>query len=260
MQRLLVLIFFFLAFSCLRAQDIGGIWKGTLTQGPGGCFPVYNIELDIKIEGTRISGVSYHYSDLTNYVKENFEGTFNTETKMMMISEMKVLTFHVPSDCVPCIKRYSLFHRKELKNETLVGEWGGMIFNQSVACPPGRITLSRAVESDFNHIKEIKVDTGTIRLDFYDNGVIDGDSITVLLNNKVLVANQMLSAKPITIEIKVDMDHREQEVVMVADNMGSIPPNTALLIITAGIKRYQLFMASTEQKSATVRFIYEEKH
>ena len=178
----------------------------------------------------------------------------------MMICEMKVLTFHVPADCVPCIKRYSLFHRKEQKNETLVGDWGGMIYNQSVACPPGRITLSRAVESDFNHIKEIKVDTGTIRLDFYDNGVVDGDSITVLLNNKVLVSNQLLSAKPITLQLKVDLDHREQEVVMVADNMGSIPPNTALLIITAGTKRYQLFLSSTEQKSATVRFIYDEKH
>ena len=75
MQRLLVLIFFFLSIFCVNAQDIGGIWKGTLTQGPGGCFPVYNIELQIKIEGTRISGVSYHYSDLTNYVKEDFEGT-----------------------------------------------------------------------------------------------------------------------------------------------------------------------------------------
>ena len=254
------LILFYLSLFIHRnyGQEINGIWKGTLTQGPGGCFSVYNIELQIKIEGTRISGVSYHYSDLTNYVKEDFEGHYDPVNKTVRINEKKVLTFHVPSDCVPCIKRYSLYHRREKKNETLVGEWGGMIYNQSAACPPGRITLSRVVESDFSHIKEIKVDTGNISLDFYDNAVVDGDSISVLLNNKPIVSNQLLSAKPIRLEIKVDLDHPEQEVVMVAENMGTIPPNTALLIITAGKKRYQLYLTSTDQKNATVRFIYEK--
>ena len=245
-------------FSCIYGQEINGIWKGTLTQGPGGCFPVYNIELQIKIEGTRISGVSYHYSDLTNYVKEDFEGTYDRLNKTVRINEKKIIIFHVPADCVPCIKRYSLYHRRENKKETLVGEWGGMIYNQGAACPPGRITLSRVLESDFSHIKEIKVDTGNIRLDFYDNAVVDGDSISVLLNNKPIVSNQLLSAKPIRLEIKVDLEHPEQEVVMVAENMGTIPPNTALLIITAGKKRYQLYLTSTDQKNATVRFIYEK--
>ena len=258
-MRFFLILFHLLPFtSCIYGQEIDGIWKGTLTQGPGGCFPVYNIELQIKIEGTRISGVSYHYSDLSNYVKEDFEGVYDKVNKTVRINEKKVLTFHVPSDCVPCIKRYNLYHRHEKKNETLVGEWGGMIYNQSAACPPGRITLARVVESDFSHIKEIKVDTGNIRLDFYDNAVIDGDSISVLLNNKPIVSNQLLSSNPIRLEIKIDLDHKEQEIIMVAENMGTIPPNTALLIITAGVKRYQLYLTSTDKKNATVRFIYEK--
>jgi len=44
---------------------------------------------------------------------------------------------------------------------------------------------------------------------------------------------------------------------MVAENLGDIPPNTALLIITAGNKRYSLYLTSTEKKNAQVRFIYE---
>ena len=44
---------------------------------------------------------------------------------------------------------------------------------------------------------------------------------------------------------------------MVAENLGDIPPNTALLIITAGNKRYQLYLTSTEKKNAQVRFIYQ---
>ncbi|HVG42960.1 MAG TPA: hypothetical protein VM888_15215, partial [Chitinophagaceae bacterium] len=141
----------------------------------------------------------------------------------------------------------------------LTGEWGGTVMNTRTACAPGRITLDRVVESEFNHIKEIKVDTGTIRLDFYDNGEIDGDTVSVMLNDKVLVSNQRLALKPITVEVKVDLDHREQEITMVGENLGSIPPNTALLIVTAGKNRYQLYLTSTGKKNAQVRFIYELK-
>ncbi|MBD0286546.1 MAG: hypothetical protein ICV79_14130, partial [Flavisolibacter sp.] len=45
---------------------------------------------------------------------------------------------------------------------------------------------------------------------------------------------------------------------LVAENLGSIPPNTALLIVTAGTKQYKLSLSSTEQKSAMVRFIYDK--
>ena len=252
-----LLLVFIISISS-TAQNLNGVWRGTLTQGPGGCFRVYNIELNIKNENGKINGASYHYSDVTNYVKEDFGGSFNPSNKSININELKVLTFHVPPDCIPCIKQYVLFYEKENNKEVLKGDWNGVTMNNSASCPPGRITLSRVAESDFDHIKEIKVDTGIIRLDFYDNAQVDGDSITVLLNNKPLASNQRLALKPITLEIKIDLVNREQEITMVAENLGAIPPNTALLIITAGNKRYQLYLTSTEKKSAQVRFIYED--
>ena len=45
---------------------------------------------------------------------------------------------------------------------------------------------------------------------------------------------------------------------MVGENMGSIPPNTALMIVNAGDKRYQLYLTSDDKKNALVRFIYEK--
>ena len=252
----LLLIVFLFSLST-ASQNLNGVWRGTLTQGPGGCFRVYNIELNIRSDGTKVNGASYHYSDVTNYVKEDFGGTFNANSKALSINEFKVLTFHVPPDCIPCIKKYNLVYEKHNDKEVLTGDWGGVTMNNYASCPPGKITLSRVAESDFEHIKEIRVDTGTIRLDFYDNAQIDGDIITVLLNNQPLASNQKLTAKPITLEIKVDLNNREQEVTMVAENLGDIPPNTALLIITAGNKRYQLYLTSTEKKNAQVRFIYE---
>jgi hypothetical protein len=252
------LLIIFLISVNSSAQNLNGVWRGTLTQGPGGCFSVYNIELNIKTENGKINGASYHYSDVTNYVKEDFGGIYNSTSRTLSINELKVLTFHVPPDCIPCIKQYNLAYEKQNNKEVLTGDWGGVTMNNYASCPAGKITLSRVAESDFEHIKEIKVDTGTIRLDFYDNAQVDGDIITVLLNNKPLASNQKLTSKPITLEIKVDLNNREQEITMVAENLGDIPPNTALLIITAGDKRYQLYLTSTEKKNAQVRFIYEE--
>src|SRR6185503_20805525 len=182
MRAAFVLIAAFISFNSF-SQNLNGVWRGTLTQGPGGCFRVYNIELNIKSDGTKVNGASYHYSDVTNYVKEDFSGAYDSADKKLSINEQKVLTFHVPPDCIPCIKQYNLIYEKQDNKEVLVGDWSGVTMNNNASCPAGKITLARVAESDFEHIKEIKVDTGTIRLDFYDNAQVDGDIITVLLNN-----------------------------------------------------------------------------
>jgi hypothetical protein len=243
-----------LAFS----QELNGVWKGTLTQQPGGCFPVYNVELQVNITDNVVEGFCYHYSDFTNYVKKDYNGIYNAATKTINIQEQKVMTFRIPQDCTPCIRYFSLAYSRKGKEETLSGEWGGVVMNGTSACTPGRIVLHRIVESEFSHIQEIRVDTGMLRLDFYDNAQIDGDSITVTVNDKVIVSNQRLGLKPISVEVKVSLENPEQEITMVAENLGTIPPNTALLIVTAGKKRYQLFLASNGKKNAQVRFIYQK--
>ena len=50
MTRLPLLLLSLLSL-CSRAEDLNGIWKGTLTQGPGGCYPSYFLELQISIAG-----------------------------------------------------------------------------------------------------------------------------------------------------------------------------------------------------------------
>jgi hypothetical protein len=102
--------------------------------------------------------------------------------------------------------------------------------------------------------KQIETEAGDIKIDLYDNGEIDGDTITVYHNNVLVVAHAGLTAKPITFHITVDAAHPHHELVMVADNLGSIPPNTSLMIVTAGDKRYEVFISSTEQKNAKVIF------
>ena len=273
MQRLVLLAIILTGSLAAGAQDINGIWKGKLVMEPGGCFPVYNIELQLQMAGTKITGVSYHFSDTSNYVKESFEGNYRKDSNAVNILEMGVTTFHVPADCIPCIKKYFLTYHKGGNEEQLRGSWSGKTMDNKATCPPGTIVLTRFDKSSFKPelrlpptltkrtnqlVKEILVDTGTIRIDFYDNGQIDGDTISVYVNNMPSVTRQRLTTKPISIKVKIDLKRTEQEVIMVGENLGDIPPNTALMIINAGEKRYQLYLTSDEQKNAMVRFIYEK--
>jgi hypothetical protein len=101
-------------------------------------------------------------------------------------------------------------------------------------------------------IKKIETEATDMVVELYDNGEIDGDTVTIYHNNQLLVAHAGLAAKPITFKIKVDKEHPHHELVMVADNLGSIPPNTSLMVLTAAGKRYEIFISSTEQKNAKI--------
>jgi hypothetical protein len=259
-KTLLALTIFLCIAPFLQGQDLNGFWKGTLSMS-GGCFGTNNIELQLHIKGTTVFGDSYHYENVNYYVKKKISGIYDTASKKLILHEEYVTTFHIPNTCTICIKNFYLKYSKEGNVETLDGNWDGKILGTGMDCSTGPITLSRIKESAFKEIPEIAVDTGTIRLDFYDNATIDGDSITVLVNKNVVATHQLLSVKPITAYVTIDLNNPFQEVEMVAENEGTIPPNTALLIITAGNKKYQLFLTSTKTKSAMIRIIYDkEKH
>jgi hypothetical protein len=101
-------------------------------------------------------------------------------------------------------------------------------------------------------IRQIAMEAGEIKVDLYDNGQIDGDTVTIYHNNVLLVSKRRLSEKPITLRIAVNKDQPHHELVMVAENLGSIPPNTSLMVVTAGDVRHEIFISSTEQKNAKI--------
>lgn len=103
-------------------------------------------------------------------------------------------------------------------------------------------------------VKTITIEQPTFKLDFYDNGEIDGDSITVFYNGKIVLSHQMLSEKPISLTLALDKNVKENIITMYADNLGTIPPNTALMIVTDGNKRYEVRMESDYGKSGSVIF------
>ena len=107
-------------------------------------------------------------------------------------------------------------------------------------------------------IKTIEIINPTFKVDLYDNGDIDGDSISLFYNGKLLLSHKRLSDKPISLTLDATTDNDDSnELIMYAENLGSIPPNTAVMIVTDGDKRYEIRIASDLKKSGAIRFVHK---
>ncbi len=100
---------------------------------------------------------------------------------------------------------------------------------------------------------EIPVAGDSLTQDFYDNAQIDGDSISIFLDGEMIGTHILLKAKPHTIRIPVSRLAAVSELTMVAENLGSIPPNTSLMIAYVNGVRHEIRLESTEQTSASIR-------
>lgn len=105
-------------------------------------------------------------------------------------------------------------------------------------------------------LQTIIINSEDVTVKLYDNGEIDDDTISVYLDNQLVLSKKRLTASALTINLKMDESNPEHELVMVADNLGRIPPNTSLMVVNAGDKRFEVRITSTEQKNAVVRFKY----
>ena len=107
-------------------------------------------------------------------------------------------------------------------------------------------------------VRTIAVHTNEVILKIYDDGEIDGDTVSVYLDNRLVISNAMLTDRPLTMTVHLDDTNNYHEVVMVAENEGTIPPNTSLMIVKAGDKEYEVRITTTEQKNAVVKFLYSK--
>ena len=105
----------------------------------------------------------------------------------------------------------------------------------------------------------IPVNVKNITLDIFDNGTVDDDSISVYYNNKLLVSNQRLTEKAITVNLLLDDKAPQHEIVLFAHNLGSIPPNTATIVVKAGDKRYELHSSASLTENAVLVLEYKPK-
>ena len=109
-----------------------------------------------------------------------------------------------------------------------------------------RVLVNRSNEL----IKTITVNNTDVYLNIYDDGAIDNDTVSVYYDNKLIISKARISDQPVKATIHVDPSDHPHELVMVAENLGDIPPNTSLMVVRDGEKKYEERIISTEQKNA----------
>lgn len=94
---------------------------------------------------------------------------------------------------------------------------------------------------------DVLVTSDSVTIEIYDNAIHDKDSVSIIYNNRIIVDKQELKVnKPIKFKLKVDKNKKFNELVMVAENLGSEPPNTAVMFVTEKSGRRQQVLLSTD--------------
>ena len=86
--------------------------------------------------------------------------------------------------------------------------------------------------SDIQSLIEISsAEKDSIEIALYDNGIVDNDTASLYLNDSLLLYKQMVSANPVLLYISLDKKNPLSKLKLVAENLGSIPPCTAFMVI-----------------------------
>jgi hypothetical protein len=163
-------------------------------------------------------------------------------------------THNNPASAGPRVKTTPPVVKKDVITKDIQSE-----IPQTKQTEPIKTPLAKFEPRRKDILKTIPIIHQTFKVDFYDNGEIDGDSITVFYNGKILLSHKMLTTNAISLTLSLDENVKENVITMYADNLGTIPPNTALMVVTDGDKRYEVRMTSDTEKSGSVIFVPGQK-
>ncbi|HEY0897915.1 MAG TPA: hypothetical protein VGD90_01230 [Sphingobacteriaceae bacterium] len=284
-KRYFLPIFLFL-FTTANAQDISGKWYGRITQLPGAYSELYELELDLKQDRNKISGESFATIKDTLYIRIGLTGSLDADSIRLQENLQEVRQEVLPYGWLMCVKNIQVGLTRLGTKEYLEGHWNG-IGRDLEACLPGRIILARNKEDlnfylanhrnappqitpvsqiipppqDFSipflntearKVTEIEVSNRTLQLRVRDYRKIDNDTISVYLNREALVRNVRIARKMITVDFELESGKELHELLLYAENLGRIPPNTSQLMLVDGEKTHRIMIESDKQKSAAI--------
>jgi len=132
---------------------------------------------------------------------------------------------------------------KQPANNNIKKETTGVVINST----------SKPTERKIQKIDEIFFNSDSLLLSFYDNGTVDGDTISMVLNGRIIAQKIKLTTNAFRITIPTKIDLNDSLIlVMHAESLGLIPPNTGLLVIQDGANRYEIRFEGDLQRSSAV--------
>ena len=190
-----------------------------------------------------------NFTLIVNRTEPVLIGTFESDAAHMYTAPAIQFRFKYSTDTIPAKVDLSIqTEENKIATDTTINP---IIIDSSTAVPKKTDPLFQSREKIF--VREIEVSGGPLRLELYDNGSIDYDSVSVYLNNQLLIPKIKLDHKAIRKTILLDSKLAFNELSMFAENLGMVPPNTAALIIYDGDKRYELILTSDLNRTATIR-------
>lgn len=123
----------------------------------------------------------------------------------------------------------------------------------TLAAPPAPVAAANLSSRKIETIRSVEIQQDSLVLSLFDNGEIDGDTVSVLLNGQVIMARQGLMAKAINKTIYLTPEMGDSvTIIMYAENLGSIPPNTGLLVVHDGDDIFEIRFAGDLQKNSAI--------
>lgn len=118
---------------------------------------------------------------------------------------------------------------------------------KKVAAPPKVVVrtapaalIKKKDERTSKLVETIYTTADSVKMFVYDNGEVDGDTVTIFINNALVLDRYRISEKAKEISFPVSTNGGVHTIELFANNLGSIPPNTALIILIAGKERFEL--------------------
>jgi hypothetical protein len=260
----------------VRGQDLTGQWTGSaISEGQN-----HKLVLSITEGDSSFAGVLHWYTPETRTIRHILvSGRFYARDSTLSIREDSGVAQGPPGGF------YILFYRRTAgRRDLLEGQWhGGDEFTgrydltirlQKKTPPFIPIPVATPLhKSDTLNIRRYPIlqgresvvaaripvaGTDTARIELYDNGEIDGDSVSLFVNNELLVQHILLAAEPKVLFVPIDKSRPVNNLLLVAENLGRLPPNTALMVVTVHGKTYNLFLSTDYKKNASIEFDLQE--
>jgi hypothetical protein len=113
-------------------------------------------------------------------------------------------------------------------------------------------SANEVVKRETEIIRTVLFKSDSLVISLYDNGEIDGDTVSLVLNGNIILSKQGLTDKAIRKTIAASEIGDSSKLVLYAENLGRIPPNSGLLILQDGNERYQIRFSGDLQKNSAV--------
>ncbi len=266
----IILLVFLMLFSqnLIFAQDLDGTWNGHFSLK--GSARNWSFELDLQQDHAEIKGIGKQIElskkDQTRNINSTFTigGNFNGEYLSYDMEEVLFLK----SSNGQCLSKCEYKFNETLSKYQFVGECqrNGIFYKDNQYFPDhSSCKIPATTEVVFEKIKDINgrktetVETVLIKnkkvtIKIWDNDKVDGDIISLNLNGIWILKNYRLkkNVKNILIDLPLDSN----ELILYAENLGRMPPNTAAISIWNGKEEIKsLVLNSDKGKSEAIKIL-----